>query len=104
MKQGGKIKMILNYLWLHGWKYRAIERQHKRLVRQLIREHRPINVVFMALDISLWRYQEIYELMAAHCVRILTRMQMVCDSSLTKKAFHISIISMVRQHLTFVRS
>lgn len=64
MKQGGKIKMILNYLWLHGWKYRAIERQHKRLVRQLIREHRPINVVFMALDISLWRYQEIYELMA----------------------------------------
>lgn len=48
--------MILNYLWLHGWKYRAIERQHKRLVRQLIREHRPINVVFLALDISLWRY------------------------------------------------
>ena len=55
----------LNYLWLHGWKYRAIERQHKRLVNQLTHEHRPINVVFMALDISLWRYQEIYELMAA---------------------------------------
>lgn len=60
-----KLKKILNYLWLHGWKYRATERQHQRLVCQLRAEQRPINVVFMALDLALWRYQDIYELMAA---------------------------------------
>ena len=58
------IQKTLNYLWLHGWKYRAMERCHQRQVEQLRKEHRPLNVVFMAIDISLWRYQHLYELMA----------------------------------------
>lgn len=54
----------LNYAWLHGWKYRAVEQHHRRLVKQLS-GHTPLNVVFMAIDLSLWRYQQLYELMAA---------------------------------------
>ncbi len=57
------LSKTLNYLWLHGWKYRAMERRHARLEQQL-RGKRPLNVVFMAIDLSLWRYQHIYELMA----------------------------------------
>ncbi len=58
------IKKAFTYFWLHIWKYKAVERQHKKLVEQLKNEHRPVNVVFMALDVSLWRYQHVYELMA----------------------------------------
>ena len=58
-----KLSMILNYLWLHGWKYKAMERHHAKVEQQL-RGKRPLNVVFMALDLSLWRYQHLYELMA----------------------------------------
>ena len=117
MKQGGKIKMILNYLWLHGWKYRAIERQHKRLVDKLIHEHRPINVVFMALDISLWRYQEIYELMVADPRFNPTIVLSPCtlredpdkDADSLRQFFNEKGIqyidySMVRQHSIFVRN
>ena len=58
------IRKAMHYIWLHGWKYRAVRRQHERLVAEL--RHKPvINVVFMALDIALWRYQHVYELMAA---------------------------------------
>ena len=59
------ISEALHYLWLHGYKYRAIEREHRRLVEQLRQSQRLVNVVFMALDLALWRYQGIYELMAA---------------------------------------
>ena len=54
----------LRYLWLHGWKYKAVERQHERLEERL-RGKRPVNVVFMAIDVALWKYQHVYELMAA---------------------------------------
>ena len=59
-----KLRKTLNYLWLHGWKYKAVERQHKRLEEQL-KGRKQLNVVFMALDVALWRYQSIYELMVA---------------------------------------
>ncbi len=59
-----KLRKTLNYLWLHGWKYKAVERQHKRLEEQLM-GRKQLNVVFMALDVALWRYQSIYELMVA---------------------------------------
>ena len=59
-----KLTKILNYLWLHGWKYKAMERRHAKL-EQHLRGKRPLNVVFMALDLSLWRYQHLYELMAS---------------------------------------
>ena len=52
------------YLWLHGWKYRAIERQHAKYVEQL-QGRTVVRVVFMALDVALWRYQRLYELMVA---------------------------------------
>ena len=54
----------INYLWLHGWKYRTVERQHQRLTEQL-RGKKTLNVVFIAIDVAYWRYQHLYELMAA---------------------------------------
>lgn len=57
-----KLRKTLNYLWLHGWKYKAVERQHKRL-KEKLKGREKLNVVFMALDVALWRYQSIYELM-----------------------------------------
>ena len=56
------IKKALNYLWLHVWKYRAVERAHRRYIRSM--EDRPVRVVFFAMNISMWRYQHLYELMA----------------------------------------
>lgn len=53
----------VNYLWLHCWQYKAVERQHAKRVKQL-QGKRPLRVVFMAIDLALWRYQHIYELMA----------------------------------------
>lgn len=53
----------INYIWLHLWKYKAVERQHARYVNA-IRGKRPVRVVFMAIDLALWRYQHVYELMA----------------------------------------
>lgn len=58
------LKKTLNYLWLHGWQYRATERQHARTVERL-KGKAPISVVFMAIDLAYWRYQHLYELMAA---------------------------------------
>jgi hypothetical protein len=59
------LEKVLNYLWLHLWQYRATERQHRRLVEQLQSERRPVRVVFIAIDLAYWRYQHVYELMAA---------------------------------------
>ena len=53
----------VNYLWLHLWQYKATERQHRRLVKQLRKAHRPLKVVFIAIDVAYWRYQHVYELM-----------------------------------------
>ena len=58
------LRKAIHYLWLHGWKYKAVERQHKRLEEQL-KGRKQLNVVFMALDVALWRYQSVYELMVA---------------------------------------
>ena len=58
------VAKTLNYLWLHGWQYRATERCHARLVERLKGKH-PVSVVFMAIDLAYWRYQHLYELMAA---------------------------------------
>ena len=59
-----KLKKAAHYLWLHAWKYRVIEGQHQRYLEQLRRRER-VNVVFTAIDVTLWRYQHVYELMAA---------------------------------------
>lgn len=53
----------LNYIWLHLWKYKAVERQHVKYVNTLCGK-KPVRVVFMAIDVALWRYQHVYELMA----------------------------------------
>ena len=58
------LKKVFCYLWLHGWKYRVIEGQHQRYLEQLRRRGR-VNVVFTAIDVTLWRYQHLYELLAA---------------------------------------
>lgn len=76
----------LNYLWLHGWKYRAVERQHRRLVEQLSREQRPLRVVFMAIDLAYWHYQGIYELMAADSRFLPTIVLSPCKERLNPEA------------------
>lgn len=58
------IRKTICYLWLHLWKYKAIERQHRRLI-SLLSGHVPVKVVFYAIDLALWRYQHLYELMAS---------------------------------------
>lgn len=57
------ISEALRYLWLHVWQYRAVERRHRRKV-ETMRGKTPVRVVFMAIDVALWKYQHIYELMA----------------------------------------
>lgn len=64
MNHNSLIFKAANYFWLHLWKYKANERQHKRYVTA-ISGRTPINVVFMAIDVALWRYQHVYEMMAA---------------------------------------
>ena len=57
-----QLKKIARYIWLHGWKYRANERAHRRLVAAM-RGRRPVRVVFIAMSVAMWRYQHLYELM-----------------------------------------
>lgn len=63
MKQGFLHK-VLRYAYLHGYKYRATERAHARLVQQ-VQKDCPVNVVFMAMNVAMWRYQRLWELMNA---------------------------------------
>ena len=62
MAMSNMLSKAVNYLWLHAWKYRAMERRHRKTVAAL-RGKTPVKVVFMAIDLSLWRYQHLYELM-----------------------------------------
>lgn len=61
MKQGFLHK-ALKYIYLHGYKYRATERAHARLV-QHVQAGTPVNVVFIAMNVAMWRYQRLWELM-----------------------------------------
>ncbi len=58
------INKIIEYLWLHLWKYKATEEQHRKSVEQL-NGHTPVKVVFFAIDVALWHYQHLYEIMVA---------------------------------------
>lgn len=55
-------KKVINYIWLHAWKYKANERLHAKYLDS-IKGHKTINVVFMAIDAALWRYQHLYDMM-----------------------------------------
>ncbi len=57
-----RIKDIFDYIWLHGWLYRTIKRTHATRIK-IIRKKGKANVVFTALDITMWRYQHLYEMM-----------------------------------------
>ena len=57
------IRKVSEYLWLHLWKYNATERLHRKQVAHLS-GRTPVKVVFFAIDVALWRYQHLYELMA----------------------------------------
>ena len=53
------------YAYLHGWLYRRIEGIHRRALEKIRRRDgsKPVSVVFFAMNVSLWRYQHLYELM-----------------------------------------
>lgn len=58
------LQKSLNYIWLHLWKYKAVERQHaKREVA--LRGKERIKVLFLPVNVAMWRYQHVYELMMA---------------------------------------
>lgn len=59
----GLIHKILRYAYLHGYKYRANERGHRRLI-QSIDTSKPVNVTFIAMNVAMWRYQRLWELMS----------------------------------------
>lgn len=52
------------YLYLHLWQYRAIEGVHRRRVEQVARRGHA-RVVFFAFSVPLWKYQHLYEALAA---------------------------------------
>ena len=58
------IKKAVEFLWLHLWQYNANRRQLKQYIKDM-NGRTPVRVVFMAIDVALWRYQHVYELMAA---------------------------------------
>lgn len=62
MKQG-VLSKVLRYIYLHGYKYRAVQRVHNRLVKSLDTT-RPVRVTFIAMNVAMWRYQQLWELMS----------------------------------------
>lgn len=56
------IHKALNYIYLHGYKYRANERCHRLLIKD-VDTNKPINVTFIAMNMAMWRYQRLWELM-----------------------------------------
>lgn len=58
------LRKSLNYIWLHLWKYKAVERQHAKR-EEALRGKKCIRVVFMPVNLAMWHYQHVYELMAA---------------------------------------
>lgn len=51
-------------LWLHGWLYRVTPGRHRRLV-QAIAQRAHATVVFLPMNVAMWRYQGIYDLLQA---------------------------------------
>lgn len=60
------IEKAWRYAYLHGWLYRRIEGIHRRRVEAIRRRGNaePVRVVFMAMSVSMWRYQHLYDLMS----------------------------------------
>lgn len=56
------IHKILNYAYLHCYKYRANERLHRRVVKS-VEGASCVNVTFIAMNVAMWRYQRLWELM-----------------------------------------
>ena len=53
----------LRYAYLHGWLYHRIDGIHRRRLGMIAQCGGPIRVTFMAMSVSMWRYQHLYELM-----------------------------------------
>lgn len=57
------VKTAIHDIWL-CWKRIAVRFQHNSLT-EIIKKKKSVNVVFTAIDATLWRYQNLYELMSA---------------------------------------
>ncbi len=62
MKINDFIYKAIRYVYLHSYKYRANERTHRKLIENIDRS-RPVNVTFLAMNVSMWRYQGLWEVM-----------------------------------------
>ena len=57
------LKKALRYAYLHGWLYHRIDGIHRRRLDLIAKRGGPVRVAFMAMSVSMWRYQHLYELM-----------------------------------------
>ena len=63
--KGSFLQKAWRYLYLHCWQYYRIDDIHRRRLAALRQRSagEPVRVVFFAMNVSLWRYQHLYELM-----------------------------------------
>ena len=64
----GKITILrqrLHEAWLYRLGYRLAPRRQERFIARLAREQRPVRVAFVALNVSMWKYQGLLDLLRA---------------------------------------
>ena len=57
------LKKALRYAYLHGWLYHRIDGIHEKRLRLIAQRGGQVRVAFVAMSVSMWRYQHLYELM-----------------------------------------
>ena len=58
------LRQRIHEYWLYHYGYRMMPGRQQRLIRKL-RKHDVIKVVFVTLNVSMWKYQGIYDLLKA---------------------------------------
>ncbi|MBR0049310.1 MAG: CDP-glycerol glycerophosphotransferase family protein [Prevotella sp.] len=51
--------------WLYRWGYRCCLKQQQRYMAKLRAQQRPVRVVFVALNVAMWKYQGLVDLLKA---------------------------------------
>ena len=59
------LRQRIHEQWLYRYGYRLMPRRQQRYVQWLGRQQRPVRVVFVALNVAMWKYQRLYDLLAA---------------------------------------
>lgn len=54
---------VFRYVYLHAWQYRRIGVTHRHRLDAISHRGGQVRVAFIAMNLSMWRYQHLYELM-----------------------------------------